>query len=85
MTELLEKRIADVIDSIDQGIVTLGDAQFLVQVVKAQAKRMNEIELEAGYDILKDLTKFIPRFHYDEDVYAIKFLMERARKLLEGK
>lgn len=33
-------------------------------------------------EVLKDLTKFLPRFHYDEDIQAIKNLIFRASLLV---
>lgn len=43
MTELVIARIQTVFATIDEGIVTLGDAQFLVQLARAQSDRFLEL------------------------------------------
>lgn len=43
MTELLERRIMEVFASVAEGIVTLSDAQFLVQMIRSQSVNMNNL------------------------------------------
>lgn len=42
-TEILESRIAQVFASIEAGIVTIADAEFLVELVKRQAQMIEEM------------------------------------------
>jgi len=57
------------------------------QTIQKIIKAPNElppvpIKKDTAEQVLKDLLHFHPRFNYDEDVEAIKWLIERARKLL---
>jgi hypothetical protein len=46
MTQLLEKRLTEVLDTVANGIVTQADAQFLVQVIKAQTQVIEQLRAE---------------------------------------
>ena len=43
MTELLEVRLSEIVEKVDHGIIELHDAKFLLNMLKQQAKIIEEL------------------------------------------
>lgn len=43
MTQLLEKRLSEVVELMDAGIYTANEAQFLIQMLKAQGVNIEKL------------------------------------------
>jgi len=56
MTELLEKRIKEVVDAVENGVVVQADAQFLLQMLTAQGDKIAELEA-SYYESLEQIEK----------------------------
>lgn len=46
MTELLDKRLLTIFEAIEQGIIVQADAQFMMEFIKAQARKVEELQEE---------------------------------------
>jgi hypothetical protein len=56
VTELLEKRIAEVSQAVANGVVVQSDAQFLLQMLTVQSEKIHDLDcsLEFVNDVIKE-------------------------------
>jgi hypothetical protein len=56
MTELIELRLQQICDSVDHGIVTVADATYLIEFIKAQSRKIEEMKTWWDEDTAPELT-----------------------------